>query len=366
MPFDPLVRQGHNFWLVQFGMAHQPSTSEFTSTSSKPAIIKRQSARRDRGKDYIPSLVYSKFGQSKEYKKQWAAKLKKEKLKKDIMARTKRHVKETTSTSSSSPPIRKRKSPTNLQQKTRNSAKRKKNSKDLRSEKQLRRTKKSDDSEDHEENVSDDDDSTANESDETNDNSSVIDEKDDEDDDEVDDVEENNQDELVSKIKNSSNKKEVNNKYSGTKKVKNTETIKNNNIDNEHSEEEGGNESDNSRKSDENDVMQSDNEKQNDSKNFNFYRKLERSEKYGSLTVAELARLSGHVRHNLFRKCKFVDESMVNKFVDEFCSNNEIVNPNEVESKRKNMCKLIKDTFNARRGYATQQIVEKMRGMCKR
>ena len=57
---------------------------------------------------------------------------------------------------------------------------------------------------------------------------------------------------------------------------------------------------------------------------------------------------------------------MVRKFVDEFCSNNGIVESNDVQGKQKNMCKLIKDTFNARRGYATQQIVEKMRGMCKR
>ena len=74
----------------------------------------------------------------------------------------------------------------------------------------------------------------------------------------------------------------------------------------------------------------------NDSTKTAFFNRLQKSEKYGSLSVAELANLSGHVRHSLFRRCKFVDEKMVDKFVDDFCNENEIGDI-EKQSKRKNM-----------------------------
>jgi len=115
--------------------------------------------------------------------------------------------------------------------------------------------------------------------------------------------------------------------------------------------------------SDGNESKKSEKDNADDTSKVRFFKKLKRSEKYGDLSVAELANLSGHVRHNLFRKCKFVDDGMVGEFVDEFTSIHcSAYDAKELKSKRKNMSKLIKDTFNARRGYATQQIVEKMRG----
>jgi len=99
-----------------------------------------------------------------------------------------------------------------------------------------------------------------------------------------------------------------------------------------------------------------------DSKKSKFLQRLQRKQKYPTLNVSEMGHLSSYVRHHLFRKCKFINDSLIDDFVKTFCAKERIDGPDVMSKKFKDMRKLIKDSFNSRRGYATQQIVEKMRG----
>jgi hypothetical protein len=328
----------------------EPTSPPLQST---PGIRKRQSARKPRGEDWVPNLFFVKHAQTKEYRKEWQ-KYNNNNSKIASMARDK-----VRGNKNSSSLENKRKKPSSYQvKKVTSSKKSKKNSESYSdtnaTSKKTQKSKKDEEEELEEEEeevneaeVSDNERSTGSNEDAETEEDKSNSEEDGEQDDEKD----------VANIE-----KENENKSFRTIKEPNAETSTMNNENNEDLENDDGVNSGCSIGSDENESENLDTEKQKDSSKMKFYKRLQRSEKYGALNVAELAKLSGHVRHHLFRKIKFVEDSTVNKFVDEFCCSIGIEAPDEIRSKRKSMSKLIKDTFNARRGYATQQIVEKMRG----
>lgn len=314
----------------------------------------RESARKPRHPDYVPNLLYHRAKDLPGYKKELAKwqKIKEkerqaeERKKQEKMARVRNNSTNTAKTSTSTNGIKTRP----------NVAKKRKKPTELNNTQKKRTPKKTDVSNDK----------NFSETPVSKETSPVVE------DNKKNDTEDNateNDDIVYSSSEDESQKTESDNDQNNEEDDEEETNLTGKEISNSFEEEEN----EDTEKEDEetnscipshtseNDIEANDCNTDNGSTKNAFFKRLQRSEKYGTLSVAELANLSGHVRHSLFRRCKFVDEKMVDKFVDDFCNENEI-GDSEKQSKRKNMSKLIKDTFNARRGYATQQIVEKMRG----
>jgi hypothetical protein len=86
--------------------------------------------------------------------------------------------------------------------------------------------------------------------------------------------------------------------------------------------------------------------------------------KYGQLLPSEIGNLTRYVRKELFFRMKFVTNSMFEKYkITELCFQQiNITDPEEKLKKQQCVIKIVKDTMNSRRGYASQLLTTKLSG----
>jgi hypothetical protein len=84
--------------------------------------------------------------------------------------------------------------------------------------------------------------------------------------------------------------------------------------------------------------------------------------RYPSLTKCEINHLTTYTRKTFFRRCKFVSAGVLHGHMNKFFDHMMIFDPAMRIEKTFHVVKCVKDTLSSRRGYATTQICNKLRG----
>jgi hypothetical protein len=84
--------------------------------------------------------------------------------------------------------------------------------------------------------------------------------------------------------------------------------------------------------------------------------------RYPSLSKCEVNQLTTYTRKTFFRRCKFVNAGVMHAHINIFFDHMMVFDTNERIAKAFHVVKCVKDTLSSRRGYATTQICNKIRG----
>lgn len=84
--------------------------------------------------------------------------------------------------------------------------------------------------------------------------------------------------------------------------------------------------------------------------------------KYPTLTKCEINQLTSYTRKTFFRRCKFVNAGVLHSHMPKFFQQMMVSDPNSRLTKTVHVIKCVKDTLSSRRGYATTQICNRLRG----
>jgi hypothetical protein len=88
---------------------------------------------------------------------------------------------------------------------------------------------------------------------------------------------------------------------------------------------------------------------------------IKNKKKYPTLKDAETHALSHFIRRTLFRRIKFLNDSIMHGILDELYKKLEITDPEDRKTKTSDLIKCTRDTLSSRRGYSNQIIINKLR-----